>query len=214
MMLPELLDFRGRVGRARFGLTVILGRLILHNVYRILAAALAPYRRGGWDYLALLNRPQAMSHDVKVLLWKAALVTLPFLWVLIATTIKRLRDLETTEWFVFLLLIPAVNVLFFLLLCLQPGCEMQDEAEKRGAGVLGSMLPSSKWGSAVVGAFVGANAGALLSSFSILLLGSYGSTLFLAVPFFMGYIAAWLHGYRQPRSAGESLAVAAGSVAL
>ena len=38
--------------------------------------------------------------------------------------------------------------------------------------------------------------------------------LFLALPFFMGFISAWLHGYREPRSSSECLAVAMGSVFL
>ena len=40
----------------------------------------------------------------------------------------------------------------------------------------------------MLGAFAGAIFGAILSWVSLALLGGYGFTLFLAIPFFMGYL--------------------------
>ncbi len=106
-----------------------------------------------------------------------------------------------------LFFVPAVNVVFFLLLCLLPSREEQEMAAKGGWGFLETYLPNSKWGSAIVGAFAGAIFGTILSWFSVALLGGYGFTLFLAIPFFMGYLAAWLYCYRAPRSFGECCSV-------
>jgi hypothetical protein len=87
-------------------------------------------------------------------------------------------------------------------------------ATKKKSGFLDTYLPSSRWGSATVGAFAGAILGTILSWFSISLLGGYGFTLFLAIPFFMGYLGAWLYCYRAPRSFGECCSVALCSVLL
>jgi hypothetical protein len=48
----------------------------------------------------------------------------------------------------------------------------------------------------------------------VALLGGYGSVPFLALPFFMGFISAWLYGYHEPRSSGECYAVAMAGVFL
>jgi hypothetical protein len=85
---------------------------------------------------------------------------------------------------------------------------------KGGWGVLEIYLPNSRWGSAMLGGFAGAIFGSVLSWFSISLLGGYGFTLFLAIPFFMGYLGAWLYCYRAPRSFGECCSVALASVFL
>jgi len=56
--------------------------------------------------------------------------------------------------------------------------------------------------------------GTALCWFSVGVVGSYGSALFLGLPFFMGFISAWLYGYSEPRNSGECYAVAMGSVFL
>lgn len=217
MTLQEMFSIRGRAGRAQYGLTVISGTLILHNLYRIMASALLPTRSSGLGYQYLFNvlgGVHGLTLFDKCALAFIVLVTAPFLWLLITMTLKRLRDLETTEWYVFLLFVPAVNVLFFVLLCFQPSYEKLEETERRGGSFLESLLPSTSWGSAVVGALAGAIGGTVLSYVSIVAVGNYGSTLFLGIPFFMGYLAAWLHGYRQPRTSGECCAAAMGSIFL
>ena len=217
MKLHELLDSRGKVGRAGYVLTVIFAVLLLHNIFRLLAIGFSSGRQWSASLLfpiSFLFVPQAIPPDGKRPLPLFALVAVPFVWLLINITIKRLRDLETTEWYAFLLFVPVVNVLFFLVLCLQPGCETVEEAGSRGRDFLESVLPTSPTGSAAVGALAGAVTATVVSWITIMVFGNYGSTLFLALPCFMGYIAAWLHGYRHPRSPGECYVVSMASVLL
>jgi uncharacterized membrane protein YhaH (DUF805 family) len=211
------LDWRGRVRRTTYGLTLISSLLLLHNMFRLFASPVLRNRLESLSILfplTLFYGAQPIPPDLMRTLPLFALVTVPFLWIAITMTVKRLRDLETTEWYVFLLFVPALNVLFFLLLCFEPGCESMEEARQRGCGFLETLLPRSPLGSAALGALAGALVATVLSWFSIVVLGSYGSTLFLALPFFMGYVAAWLHGYRQPRSPGECSVVALASILL
>jgi uncharacterized membrane protein YhaH (DUF805 family) len=49
------------------------------------------------------------------------LVAFPFVWIGIALTVRRLRDLGASAWLSCLFFVPVLNLLFFLLLCLRPG---------------------------------------------------------------------------------------------
>jgi hypothetical protein len=85
--------------------------------------------------LVVLNRPNPLTAEEKRFLLTMALVAVPFIWVGIAMTRKRLRDAGQPNRLVFPFFIPAVNVVFFLLLCLLPSREDQEMAAK-GAGAL------------------------------------------------------------------------------
>ncbi len=78
----------------------------------------------------------------------------------------------------------------------RPSCHTRD----------GALLPSLRLSAALVGCS--------LVWFAIRGFGSYGWTLFLAIPFFMGFLSAWLYGYEHPRTLGECLTVALCSVLL
>jgi len=217
MRVAELFDFRGQSDRSTFGLAVIFVSLVMHNLFRPASAKAASRYRSGLDYMLPLwmfleHRP--VSADEKRLLWIMLLFAIRCLWVAVCVTVKRLCDLGLVWSYATLLFVPAVNVLFFLLLCFVPGLDKRKEAEKRGEGFLASIFPSTKWGSAIAGVFVGTTLGTALCWFSVGVLGGYGSVLFLGLPFFMGFISAWLYGYRQPRNSGECFAVAMGSVFL
>jgi uncharacterized membrane protein YhaH (DUF805 family) len=217
MKIQDLFTFQGRVSRATYALTGIIGTLIKHNIDRVLAMQMYRQKWGLTNYLiplVVLNRPNPLTADEKRFLLTMALVAVPFIWVGIAMTLKRLRDAGLPNRLVFPFFIPAVNVVFFLLLCLLPSREDQEMAAKGGWNVLEAYLPNSRWGSAILGAFAGAIFGAILSWVSIALLGGYGFTLFLAIPFFMGYLGAWLYCYREPRSLGECFSVTLASVFL
>lgn len=217
MKIRDLFTMQGRVSRAAYTLTGMVLTLIKHNIDRVLAMQIHQQSWGLMNYLTplgMLNQPYPLSAEEKRFLVTMALVAVPFIWAGVAMTVKRLRDAGVASRLVFLFFIPAVNVVFFVLLCLLPSREDQEMAAKGGWGILETYLPNSKWGSGMLGTFAGAIFGTVLTLFSIRVLGGYGFTLFLAIPFFMGYFSAWLHCYRQPRSFGDCAFVATLSVVL
>ena len=217
MKLQDLFTIQGRVSRVAYALTGIVLTLIKHNLDRVLAMQIHRQSWGLMNYmtpLGMLNQPNPLSSEEKRFLVTMALVAVPFIWVGVVMTVKRLRDAGVTSRLVFLFFIPAVNIVFFLLLCLLPSREDREMAAKGGWGVLETCLPNSKWGSGILGTLAGAIFGTVLTLFSIKVLGGYGFTLFLAIPFFMGYFSAWLHGYRMPRTFDDCAFVALLSVAL
>ena len=72
MRVPGPFDFRGQAGRSTFGVTRILGALVLHNIYRIAAASATPHGRAGFGYLfpmSLFYGPRPVSADEQRLRW-------------------------------------------------------------------------------------------------------------------------------------------------
>jgi len=214
-MLSDSIDFLRPIGRAKYGLTVIFGTLVFNTILRGLALSIEPRRPAGLSYLfplgIFLDPPSAVFSRTFPLF---AFLAIAYLILLIAMTLKRLRSLETTDWYVLLLFVPVLNILFFLLLCLQPGDGTEGNVGRREKDFLELLLPTSTLGSAVVGAFAGALAATFLSWFAVIVLGNYGSMLFLAIPVFIGYFAAWIHSYRRPKSTGECCMVSFASILL
>src|SRR5207245_214235 len=85
------------------------------------------------------------------------LFSVPFLWVGVAMTVKRLRDAGQPVWLVVFFFFPVINVLFFLALCALPSRERAEESEGApwpGPTGLSGMIPSSPLGSAVLSLFL------------------------------------------------------------
>jgi uncharacterized membrane protein YhaH (DUF805 family) len=213
----SLSDFSSRlvpVGRAKYGVTVLFGTLIFNTILRGLAISISASNPAGLNYLfplgLFLSNPSGRFSRAIPLFSLLAVAYLVFLGVM---TLKRLSDLETNEWFALFLLVPVLNILFFLLLCLQPA-ERVENAKSEGSKFFATLLPTSTLGSAIAGAISGGLIATLLGYIAVIGLGSYGSTLFLAIPIFIGYFAAWIHAYRRPRSAAECSVVSAASILL
>jgi hypothetical protein len=76
------------------------------------------------------------------------------------------------------------------------------------------VLPRTQLGSAVVSCVVTAALGIAFSQFATEMLGTYGWVLFTLVPVFMGFIAACIYGFSEPRSGTSCVSVAVASVIL
>src|SRR6476660_7808492 len=69
----------------------------------------------------LLGAREAMlSPAPPWLLWLLYLWTLPFLWVAVSMTIRRVADAGGSPWIGFLVLVPLVNLFVMFALCLWP----------------------------------------------------------------------------------------------
>ena len=105
---------------------------------------------------------------------------------------------------------PVVNYLLMLTLCVLPS---RPRAEPRGP-----REPRAGVRDGLRGALVGMGAGALIAlamvCASVLAFGSYGTTLFVATPFVMGAVSAFVFNQGVRRSAGATLLAAVGSVLL
>jgi uncharacterized membrane protein YhaH (DUF805 family) len=212
----SLFSFQGRVSRGTYTLAGTIGVLLKHNIDRFVAHEFFHRSWNVANYVAPLGPTIDinLTGEDKKFLVVLALLSLPFIWIGIAMTVKRLRDVGADTRYALLFFAPLANVLFFLTLCLLPSREEQITAEWRHTGFLERWLPPSKWGSGALAAVVSATLGTILSLWSVKFLGVYGYTLFLFIPFFMGYLAAWIYTCKEPRSWEQCASVSLVSVLL
>jgi uncharacterized membrane protein YhaH (DUF805 family) len=149
-------------------------------------------------------------------------VALPFIWIGVTLTLRRLRDAGLPLALVLLFFIPLVNLLLILLLCvvpsrpavpaLPPAAELPSPRRARTAHRrLAGESCSAAFGLACVVSVAVTVAAVYLSAN---LLKSYGFGLFVAAPFQQGLLAAILYGLPRRRSVGACLLVATAATAL
>jgi uncharacterized membrane protein YhaH (DUF805 family) len=143
-------------------------------------------------------------------------VALPFIWIGLALTLRRLRDIGWPLWLVTFFFIPFLNLLFFLLLSTMPSrTAVPVTPEIRGfRDFVDRLIPRSGFGSSVLGVVVTELFTIGITVLSVYGLGQYGWGLFVGLPFFLGLSSVLIYGYHAPRSLGRCLLVAILSVGL
>jgi hypothetical protein len=228
----------GTVNRGTYALVGLIGFAIKHNLDRFVAFygfhrpwALFNY----WMPVRDVARVTQLPHSDALFLATMVALALPFIWIGVAMTIKRLRSAGLPPQLVALFFIPVFNLLFFLVLCLWPE---QDVAQVDGAQgyvarapspasapaigpyadqtlpSLARILPVSAVGSAAVSLLITVPLGFAIAILGARILTNYGWGIFVALPFTMGFMAALIYGVRQPRSLGACIGVAGLSVVL
>jgi len=201
----DLWRWDGRVSRAKYAAAGFIGVLIKHNLDRLIAASFLGYKNSFFNYWAPLGKAAGLDHlsntEAKFLA-TMLLFSIPFLWAGVTMTVKRLRDARQPVWLVVFFFIPVINILFFLALCALPRSERPADAEGApwpGPGALSNMIPRSALGSAVLSIFLTCVLGLFFLAMGTLVIGAYGWSLFVALPFCLGMFAVLLHSYHGPR---------------
>jgi len=229
----QLWSSSGTVNRGTYALVGLAGFAIKHNLDRLVAFfgfhrhwALFNY----WMPVREVARITQLPRSEAVFLATMVALSLPFIWIGVAMTIKRLRGAGLPPQLVALFFIPVFNLLFFLVLCLWPE---QDVAQVDAARApspasataigpyadqthssLARILPASAVGSAAISLLITVPLGFATAVLGARILTNYGWGIFVALPFTMGFMAALIYGARQPRSLGACIGVACLSVAL
>ena len=118
MKFSDLWRWDGRVSRAAYATIGLVGVAIKHNLDRLIASSFFGYNNS-FNYWAPLGKAARLDHlsDTEAkFLATLLLVSIPFIWVGVAMTVKRLRDAGQPVWLVTLFFVPFINLLFFLLL--------------------------------------------------------------------------------------------------
>jgi len=209
----------GTIDRGKYALVGALGFALKHNLDRIVATygfhrpwSLFNYWVPARDVARIgeLRRNEAAFLETMVAL------ALPFVWVGVVLTLKRLRSAKLPPSLVVLFFVPFANLLFFLVLCLWPerdfaGAEQQDRPKH---SFLARIVPEGTVGSASVSLLLTAPIGLAMVLLGVKLLQNYGWGLFVALPFTMGFAAALVYGVHQPRRLRDCIGVALLSAAL
>src|SRR5271167_3753612 len=125
MNLVDIGKWDGRVSRLAYLLAGLIGFAIKHNLDRFLAYEFGlPWHIWSyWEPLQGAIHPHSLAGPDRDFLAMLLLTTLPFIWIGVAMTMKRLRDAAQPLWLTVLFFAPVVNLLFFAVLCALPSRE-------------------------------------------------------------------------------------------
>lgn len=209
----------GAVDRGTYALVGVSEFALKHNLDRLVATYGFHRPWGLFNYWVPVHdvaRITELRDGEAVFLGTMVGLALPFIWVGVVLTLKRLRSAGLSPQLVALFFVPLVNLLFFLVLCLAPERSLSptEQQGQRKRPWLMRILPGSALGSAAVSLLLTVPVGLGLAVLGSQLLTNYGWGLFIALPFAMGFASVMIYGLRQPRSLGGCIGVACLSTAL
>ena len=220
MKIADLWTLTGTTDRGAFALVGFIGFALKHNLDRILATSVFHRPWGLFNYLVPLRdvaRISELQREDIIFLESMVLLSLPFIWVGFALTIKRLRSSGLPSPLALLFFVPFVNLPFFFLLCLLPARESsvtRADAARRGHYSFQPLLPESRAGSAAIAILLTVPIGIGAVLLGVNVLSTYGWGLFVALPFTVGFMAALIYGLRQPRTLDDSIGVSLLAITL
>jgi uncharacterized membrane protein YhaH (DUF805 family) len=208
----------GRVNRKAYAITGVAGLAVKHIVDHFIAAGFF-HSYGFFNYWAPLGRSAHLAHattEEGKFLATMLLVAMPFLWIGLAMTVQRLRDAGQPVWLVVLFFLPVLNLLFFLALCLLPSHPQAEREVAPWPAVrsLDGVIPRSALGSATLAVVAATVIGLIFVLLGTAVVGAYGWSLFVALPFCLGLFAVLLHSYHGPRGFWTCFNVALLPIAL
>jgi len=213
MNAADLWRWDGRVSRATYAGVGLVGVAIKHNLDRLIASSFLGYKNS-FSYWAPLGKAARLNHlsNLEARFLAALLLTaIPFVWIGVTLTVKRLRDAGQPLWLVVLFFVPFVNLLFFLVLCTLPPRESSPGLEGvpwPGSHELDRFIPHTQVGSAALAIVVTAVLGLGFVLMGTIVIGAYGWGLFVALPFCLGMFSVLLYSYHEPRNWWDCMGVA------
>lgn len=187
----SLLRFRGRTSPGTYFVLGVTLLAVKYNLDRLMAGLVFGRDWALWSYwrpheLYPLHR---LPEDERGFYFAMILLALPFLWVGLVLTVRRLRDAGLPLPMVLLFFVPAINLVFFAFLSLAPSrSETEADGSVRANGRLARFIPESGAGSAALGIAATAVLAVPAVWLSVGVFQQYGWGVFVAIPFLMGFL--------------------------
>ena len=146
----------GTVDRGTYALVGLVGFALKHNLDRLVATYVFHRPWGPFNYWIPLQdavRITSLRRGDASFLEAMLAMALPFVWVGVAFTTKRLRSANLPPFLVLLFFVPFLNLLFFLWLCLVPARDATAQVagdKKPNLSFIARVLPESAIGSAAI----------------------------------------------------------------
>ena len=220
----DLWCWNGTIGRGPYAVIGLLGFGLKHNLDR-LVATLVFHRRweifNYWMPPARTVRMTLLPRGDQVFFGTLLAMALPFIWVGVVLTLRRLRDAGLPLWLVAVFFLPVINLVFFAVLTVVPsripeGPEGFQPLFSGGRlrAFLDRAIPVGEIESAALAVLLTVAVGAAFTALGTLGLAKYGWGLFVALPFCLGLTSVLLYGYHRPRGYASCLLVSTLSVVL
>lgn len=217
----DLWRWHGTIDRGPYAVIGLVGFAIKHNLDRIIATAVFHRKWSLFNYWIPLGqavRITSLSHQDSVFLATMLVLALPFIWVGVVLTLRRLRSAGLPLWLVAFFFLPMVNLVFFLVLCILPSgresVTLPAGRRTRFRAMMDRIVPGDPLGSAALAVLVAGLLGISATRLSVSFFGMYGWSLFIALPFCLGLFSVLIFGYHRPRSYGSCLLVSLLSIAI
>jgi len=212
-MKPKLSDlwrWDGEINRGAFFFWGVLLAAFKFNLDRFIAYKLFDQRWTIFDWstlrMYLWQSPLEASQRPYFLTLLA--VSIPFIWIGTVLTVRRLRSLGWPPLWVLLFFVPVVKLIFFAVLCVLPSREEGRVPSVNQSKFPTALLPRSAFGSALVAVIATAGLAMLAAWLGITIFRDYGWSIFVGLPFCMGFLSTLIHGFREERSVKACLLVA------
>ncbi len=221
-MKPKLSDlwrWDGLLERSQYLFWGVLLAAVKYNLDRLIAYV---WFGGKWtifkrETLSLYLWQSPLSGVEKPYFMALLAVSLPFLWAGTALTLRRLRALGWRPFWVLLFFVPVVKFIFFAVLCL-----LRSDDEKQRPPVienswdrgLGRILPHGAFLSALLAVILTAGITFGFAWLGASIFQDYGWSIFVGLPFCMGFLSSLIYSFRDERSLARCIAVANTTVAL
>lgn len=205
MKLNQLTKWQGTTNRKDFLLWGLILFTVKYNLDRLIALAFDKV----WfisDYFIQADKMSMgeLTEDDRIFYLVLLVQSLPFIWFGTVLCIKRLRSANLQPWFVLLFFIPFLNFLLFILLAALP--EKQEKGEPNKS-FLSRLIPTSKYGSAFFAIGTVLIVSLLFTTVFINQLNEYGWSLFVGIPFFLGFGSVLIYGHHRKLSYRDAMKV-------
>jgi hypothetical protein len=218
MTFSDLWRPSGNIDRGPYALVGLIGMAMKYNVDRYVSTNVfdRPWSPlNYWMPVGDVTRITSLgAADARFLVTMVA-IALPFIWIGVTLTLKRLRSAALSPGFVLCFFVPLLNIAFLLFLCILPTVEAipnSPQAQRRSSS--GSYVPESALGSAALSVLITVPPAIGVIFFGTRVMQNYGWGIFVALPFTMGLVSALVYGVRQPRTLAGCVGVSCLSVAI
>lgn len=208
--INNLWSFSGRINRIQYLAVGSFAMAIKFLLDRWLAGSLFGTEWRWNDYLYPVRHLLLFGSDIdkRFMLMTLLMVSLPFAWIGLTLTTRRLRDTGLPPLLTALFFIPFLNLILFAVCVLLPTAPQKEHQPKAiNVNSRNRWAPEGRAGAALLAVGLTSVLGVLFTSISVHILETYGWTIFTGVPFTLGLLASLMYGAHAARGVGEHIVV-------
>ncbi len=210
MKLSQLIHWKGEINRKHYLIWGIILFAVKYNLDRLTAIAFDK----DWYFINYIIQADqmgvsALSGEDKLFYLVLLAQSIPFIWFGTVLCVKRLRNAQLKTWLVIFFFIPFINFILFILLSAIP---QRTERTSAKDSFWTKVVPNSKLGSALMALGIVTAVGLVITLLFVNYLNEYGWSLFVGVPFFLGFGSVLIYGQKRSLSYKEALGVMFASI--
>ena len=206
----QLFSWQGDVGRGVYASTGFVLFFFKWNLDRILSGYFFSITWLPYQYLL----PDIDLQDKKDLGLMLSLTALPFIYLGILLTVKRLRAIGAPTFLAGLFFVPFINLIFFMILSILPNRKIENTDELPPPNWVSRFVPLTIWKSFLFSAGTSVLPCLLLLIAAVQFLQNYGWGVFVGLPFVQGMFTVLLHSCHHRRSYIHCLLLALSACAM